>query len=145
MPNVCIVCSLLLFYLYVSSSSLWWGETGSNRIFTTNWPVVWAPDDGYGAVGGMRIRRESRNTRRKPIPVPLCLQSPQNLTWDQTRAAEARSRQLTAWAMARPFLKLLPAWIWKYHASISVLPLRYEYTQKICTPVCWNDKGANCS
>jgi hypothetical protein len=32
-------------------------------------------DDNYGAVGGMRIGRETRSTRRKPAPVPLC--SPQ--------------------------------------------------------------------
>jgi hypothetical protein len=28
-------------------------------------------DDGYGAVGGMRIGRGNRSTRRKPTPVPL--------------------------------------------------------------------------
>jgi hypothetical protein len=29
-------------------------------------------DDDYVAVGGMRIDRGNRNTRRKPAPVPLC-------------------------------------------------------------------------
>jgi hypothetical protein len=29
-------------------------------------------DDDYGAVGGMRIGRGNRSTRRKPAPVPLC-------------------------------------------------------------------------
>jgi hypothetical protein len=29
-------------------------------------------DDDYGAVGGMRIGRGNRSTRRKPDPVPLC-------------------------------------------------------------------------
>jgi hypothetical protein len=29
-------------------------------------------DDDYGAVGGMRIGRENRSTRRKHAPVPLC-------------------------------------------------------------------------
>jgi hypothetical protein len=28
-------------------------------------------DDDYGAVGGMRIDRGNRSTRRKPAPVPL--------------------------------------------------------------------------
>jgi hypothetical protein len=28
--------------------------------------------DDYGAVGGMRIGRGNRSTRRKPAPVPLC-------------------------------------------------------------------------
>jgi hypothetical protein len=30
-------------------------------------------DSDYGAVGGMRIGRGNRNSRRKPAPVPLCL------------------------------------------------------------------------
>jgi hypothetical protein len=60
-------------------------------------------DDDYGAVGGMRIGRGNRSTRRKPAPVPLCPpQIPHNLTWDRTRAAAVGSRRLTAWAMARP-------------------------------------------
>jgi hypothetical protein len=29
-------------------------------------------DDDYGAVGGMRIGRGNRSTRRKSAPVPLC-------------------------------------------------------------------------
>jgi hypothetical protein len=33
-------------------------------------------DYDYGAVGGMRIGRGNRSTRRKPAPVPPC--SPQN-------------------------------------------------------------------
>jgi hypothetical protein len=28
--------------------------------------------DDYGAVGGMRIGRGNRSTRRKPAPLPLC-------------------------------------------------------------------------
>jgi hypothetical protein len=28
-------------------------------------------DDGYGAVGGMRIGRGNRTTRRKTAPVPI--------------------------------------------------------------------------
>jgi hypothetical protein len=50
----------------------------------------------------MRICRESRSSRRKPAPVPLC--SPHilfDLTWDRTQAAKVGSRRLTAWAMAR--------------------------------------------
>jgi hypothetical protein len=40
----------------------------------TNWPIVPAPDDDddeCGAVGGMRIGRGNRNTRREPALVPL--------------------------------------------------------------------------
>jgi hypothetical protein len=59
-------------------------------------------DDECGAVGGMRICRESRSTRRKPLPVPLCQpQIPHELTWDRTRSATVGSRRLTIWAMAQ--------------------------------------------
>jgi hypothetical protein len=60
-------------------------------------------DDNYGAVGGMRIGRANRSTRRKPAPVLLCPpQIPPDLTWDRTRTSAVGSQQLTAWAMARP-------------------------------------------
>jgi hypothetical protein len=52
-------------------------------------------DDDYGAVGGMRIGRGNRSTRRKPAPVPLCSQIPHDLTWDRTRAAAVGSQRLT--------------------------------------------------
>jgi hypothetical protein len=59
-------------------------------------------DDECGAVGGLRIGRRNRSTRRKPAPVPLCPpQIPHDLTWARTRAAAMGSRRLTAWAMAR--------------------------------------------
>jgi hypothetical protein len=60
-------------------------------------------DDKCGAVGGMRIGRVNRSTRRKPAPVPLCPpQIPHDLTCAWTLAASVGSRRLTAWAMARP-------------------------------------------
>jgi hypothetical protein len=37
----------------------------------------------FGAIGGMKIGRRNRSTRRKPTPAPLC--PPQNPTW-QTRS-----------------------------------------------------------
>jgi hypothetical protein len=37
----------------------------------------------FGAIGGMKIRRGNRSTRRKPTPAPLC--PPQNSIW-QTRS-----------------------------------------------------------
>jgi hypothetical protein len=58
-------------------------------------------DDECVAVGGMRIGRGTRNTRRKSAPVPLCPpQTPHYLTWARTQAAAVRSRQLTTWAIA---------------------------------------------
>jgi hypothetical protein len=54
-------------------------------------------DDDYGVVGGIRIGRGNRNTRRKPAPEPLFPpQIPHDLTWDRTRAAAVGSRRLTA-------------------------------------------------
>jgi hypothetical protein len=56
-----------------------------------------------GAVGGMRIGRGIRSTRRKPATVPRCPpQISHHLTWARTGAAVVGSRRLTAWAMARP-------------------------------------------
>jgi hypothetical protein len=90
-------------------------STGDNRFFflfslsgvrlsplgkSANVGLLYQPrmiDDDYGAVGGMRIGRGNRSTRRKPTPVPLCPpQIPHNLTWDQTGAAAVESQRLTA-------------------------------------------------
>jgi hypothetical protein len=39
-------------------------------------------DDGdYGAVGGMRIGRGKRSTRRKPAPVPLIYLGKNKIQW----------------------------------------------------------------
>jgi hypothetical protein len=60
-------------------------------------------DDNCEAIGGMRIGRENRNTRRKPALVSLCPpQIPHDLTRAGTRAAAMESRQLITWAMAWP-------------------------------------------
>jgi hypothetical protein len=46
---------------------------------------------------------ETKSTRRKPTPVPLCPpQIPHDVTRARTRVAAVESRRLTAWAMARP-------------------------------------------
>jgi hypothetical protein len=40
----------------------------------TNMPIVPAPGDyDDEQIGGMMIGRGNRSTRRKPVPVPLCL------------------------------------------------------------------------
>jgi hypothetical protein len=54
-------------------------------------------EDECGAVGGMRIVRGNRSTRRKRAPAPLSPpQIPHDLTWARTRSAEVGSRRLTA-------------------------------------------------
>jgi hypothetical protein len=58
-------------------------------------------DDECGAVGGMRIGRRKRYTRRKPAPVPFRPpQVPYNLTRARTRAAAVENQRLTAWSTA---------------------------------------------
>jgi hypothetical protein len=56
-------------------------------------------DGDYGAIGGMKTGRETRSTRRKPAPVPLC---PSQIPHDLTRAATVGSQRLTAWATTGP-------------------------------------------
>jgi hypothetical protein len=54
-------------------------------------------DDECGAVGGMRVGRGNRSTRRQPAPLPPCPpQIPHDLTWVRTRAAAVGNRRLTA-------------------------------------------------
>jgi hypothetical protein len=61
-----------------------------------------------GAIGGMKIGRGNRSTRRKHAPTPLCPpQIPHDQTRARTRAAAVGSQRLTAWAMARPWRKTL--------------------------------------
>jgi hypothetical protein len=53
-------------------------------------------DDYCGAVGGMRIGRGNRSTRRKPTPAPLCApQIPHDVTCARIRAAGTGSQRLT--------------------------------------------------
>jgi hypothetical protein len=74
-------------------------------------------DDGECvAIGGMKISRGNRSTRRKPAPMPLCPpQIPHDLTWAGSRAAAVGSRRVTAWAMARPWQLNESIWICMTH------------------------------
>jgi hypothetical protein len=55
-------------------------------------------DDGdCGAIGGIKIGRGNRSTRRKSAPMTLCPpQTPHDLTWARTWAAAVGSQRLTA-------------------------------------------------
>jgi hypothetical protein len=73
-------------------------------------------DDGdgdYGAVGGMKIGRGNRSTRKKSAPEPLSPpQIPHDQTQARTRAAAVGNQRLTAWAMARPCRFFLPSFFY---------------------------------
>jgi hypothetical protein len=65
-------------------------------------PWIADNDDECGAVGGMRIDRGNRSSRRKPASVPLC---PSQTSRARTRTTGVGSRRLTAWTMARSNLR----------------------------------------
>jgi hypothetical protein len=71
-------------------------------------------DEGdCGAIGGTKIDRGSRSTRRKPTPAPLCPpQIPHDQAWARTRATAVGSQRLTAWTMARPSSCIVSNTIW---------------------------------
>jgi hypothetical protein len=73
-------------------------KLGSLGTTATEWPIVPAPGDyDDGEVGGMKIGRRNRSTRRKPAPAPFCPpQIPHDLTWARSRAAAVGSQRLTA-------------------------------------------------
>jgi hypothetical protein len=64
----------------------------------TDWPIVPAPGDyDDGAIGGMKIGKGNRSTRRKPAPAPICPpQIPLDQTRDRTRTAAVGSQRQTA-------------------------------------------------
>jgi hypothetical protein len=67
---------------------LLWGGTYVTRYCGHFWPIVQPQmiDEGdFGVIGGMKIGRGNRSTRRKPAPAPLC---PPQIPLDQTRASD---------------------------------------------------------
>jgi hypothetical protein len=95
-------------------------------------------DDECGALGGMRIGRGDRSSRRKPAPVPLCPpQIQHDLTWARTRGAAVGSRRLKAWAMAwhspllPPLLLLLLSL--SLHLIINLLFPHYHHILSSCS------------
>jgi hypothetical protein len=86
-----------------------------------------------GAVGGMKIGRGNRSTRRKPAPAPLYTpQIPLDQTRDRTRAAVVGSQRLNAWAMERRkvsmYVKLTSSNYKTWITSSSFAPYRESNT-----------------
>jgi hypothetical protein len=62
----------------------------------TSRPVVPAPGDYDGGIGGMMVGRGNRSTRRKPDPVPLYSPETPHAARTRTRPAAVGSERLTA-------------------------------------------------
>jgi hypothetical protein len=75
-----------LRYIYYSFLiRLVWGgvQLGPLGTAAIDWPIVPASGDyDDGELGGMKIGRGNRSTRRKPAPSPIC---PPQIPLDQTR------------------------------------------------------------
>jgi hypothetical protein len=61
-----------------------------------------------GAIGGIKIGRGNRSTRRKPAPAPFCLpQIPLGQTRDRTRAAAVGNyNKLLSYIINAPFINV---------------------------------------
>jgi hypothetical protein len=89
-----------------------WGGTYVTRYCGHFWPILQPQminEGDCGAIGGMKVGRGNRSTRRKPAPAPFCPpQIPRHQTRARTRATAMGSQRLTAWATARPVLAVSP-------------------------------------
>jgi hypothetical protein len=85
----------LFFFNWYSGG---WSPVGSTRHWGHQWPIVPAPGDYDGEIGGKMIGRGNRSTRRKPAPVPPCPpETPHMLPGRKpTRTAAVGSQRLTA-------------------------------------------------
>jgi hypothetical protein len=137
----CVSCSSLCNHKYTPrwTETSWWhvnfplagvrlSPLGTSATVGLYQPRMIGDD---GAIGGMRIGRGNRSTRRKPAPVPLCPpQIPHGLTWDRTRAATVGSQRLTAWAMARPTCELVHGGVSEYRRRWFITLANELYTTR---------------
>jgi hypothetical protein len=101
------VCNLVLLYYFYFLSVVRLSPLCTAATTGLLYQPQMIDDGDCGEIGGMKIGRGNRSTRRKPSPVPLCPQQiPHELTRARTRAAAMGSRRLTAWAIARPLCHL---------------------------------------
>jgi hypothetical protein len=69
----------------------------STRHCGHQWPIVSAPGDyDDGEIGGMKIGRGNRSTRRKSAPVPVCPPQTPHAAQRRTRAVAVGTQRLTA-------------------------------------------------
>jgi hypothetical protein len=87
--------------------------------------------DDCGIIGGLRIGRGNRSTRRKPTPVPLCPPKiPHDLTQSRTRAATKGSRrqQPELWHSHYPHLIISCTLYFSYVSKISQIYRSFHLT-----------------
>jgi hypothetical protein len=73
--------SEVFFFFLVTLGGVRLSPLGTSPIVGLLYQPRIIDDDDYGAVGGMRVGRVNRSTRRKPAPVPHCPpQIPHDLT-----------------------------------------------------------------
>jgi hypothetical protein len=82
-----------VFFIGIVGGGVQLGPLGT---VAANRPIVPAPGDYDGEIGGMMTGRGNRSTRRKPAPVPLCPPQIPHAAQTQTRAAAMGSQRLTA-------------------------------------------------
>jgi hypothetical protein len=92
---LCYLQHLIFFLIYIVGGE---SKLGPLDTSATKWPIVSASGDyDDGEIGGMKIGRGNRSTRRKPAPAPLCApQIPLDQTRARTRATAVGSQRLTA-------------------------------------------------
>jgi hypothetical protein len=72
-------------------------QLGPLGIAATNIGLLCPPPGDYdGEIGGMKIGRGNRSTRRKPAPMPLCPRQTPHVARMRTRAAAVGHQRLTA-------------------------------------------------
>jgi hypothetical protein len=76
-----VLLSVVVFILYFFYC--WWGGTKSLGTSGLLYKPEMIDEDDCGAIGGMKIGRGNRSTRRKLAPAPLC---PPQIPHDQIRA-----------------------------------------------------------
>jgi hypothetical protein len=94
---------LLLLFYFVIISEVRLSPLGTAATAGLLYQPQMIDDGDCGAIGGMRIGRGNRSTRKESASVPLYLpQIPYDQTRSRTRTCVVESQRLTAWAMARP-------------------------------------------
>jgi hypothetical protein len=86
-----------IFFIIVSGVKLTMSPLGTAATTGLLYQTQMIDDGDYGEIGGMRIGRGNRSTRRKAAPAPLCPpRIPHDQTRARTRAAAVGSQRLTA-------------------------------------------------